>query len=147
MDCEPVPANKALHRSHDCSAYQSLREESTMNTCSSNRPARHLNLVASVLMIVSTSAAFAAAPPAATNQAAPSKEVREKMASLHEQMAACLRSDKPISECRSQMMKSCQETMGDQGCPMMGHAPMGSGTGKRHHMTPHAAKSPEDHNT
>jgi len=118
-----------------------------MNTCSANRPARHLNLIASVLMIVSANAAFAAAPPAATNQAAPTKEMREKMASLHEQMAACLRSDKPISDCRSQMMKSCQEMMGDQGCPMMEHGTMGSGTGKRHHMTPHAAKSPEDHAT
>jgi hypothetical protein len=72
--------------------------------------------------------------------------MREKMASLHEQLAACLRSDKPISDCHSQMMKSCQETMGDQGCRMMGHGMMGSGAGKRNHMTPDGAKSPEDHN-
>jgi hypothetical protein len=114
-----------------------------MNTRSSNRSARHI--IASVLLIMSTSAAFAADPPA-TSPPAPSKEMREKMASVHEQMATCLRSDKPISECHSQMMKSCQETMGHEGCPMMGHGMMGSGAGKRNQMTPHGAKSPEDHN-
>ncbi len=85
-----------------------------MNTRALNRCARHV--IASVLVIMSASAAFAADPPA-TSQPAPSKEMREKMASLHEQMAACLRSDKPISDCHSQMMKNCRETLGDQGCP------------------------------
>ena len=45
---------------------------------------------------------------------------RSKMADLHEKMAACLRSTRPISECHDEMMKSCQETMGTGGCPMMG---------------------------
>jgi hypothetical protein len=108
-----------------------------MNTRYSNRRARHM--IASLLMIMSASAALAADPPT-TNPPAPSKEMREKMAGLHEQMATCLRSDKPISECRSQMMKSCQEMMGDQGCPMMGHGMMGNGPGQRNHMTPHDSK-------
>jgi hypothetical protein len=49
-----------------------------------------------------------------------SQEMRAKMATLHEQMATCLRSEKPLSECRSEMMKGCQERLGDRGCPMMG---------------------------
>jgi len=50
----------------------------------------------------------------------PSKEIRAKMATLHEQMAACLRSDKSFGDCRSEMMKGCQQLMGERGCPMMG---------------------------
>lgn len=61
--------------------------------------------------------ALAAEPPSAT-PAAPSKESREKMAMFHEQLAACLRSDKPIAECHEQAMKHHHE-MGDEGCPMM----------------------------
>jgi hypothetical protein len=41
----------------------------------------------------------------------PSKDTREKMATLHEQMAACLRSDKSISECRDEMRKNYQATL------------------------------------
>jgi len=51
-------------------------------------------LIVGVLAIVGASATLAADSPAA--QSPPSKEMREKMATLHEQMAACLRSDKPI---------------------------------------------------
>jgi hypothetical protein len=68
----------------------------------------------------------APAAPATKAAPAPSKETREKMAVLHEQMAACLRSDKSLSECHAQMMKSCHESLGANGCPMgMGH--MGHG--------------------
>ena len=69
-------------------------------------------------MIIGWGTASAAEPPAAPPE--PSKETRAKMASAHERMAACLRSDKAIAECRSEMMKSCREIMGEQGCPMMG---------------------------
>ncbi len=55
-----------------------------------------------------------------------SKEQRQKMADVHQKMAECLRSDKPVGECRSEMMKQCRETMGPTGCPMMGHH-MGEG--------------------
>lgn len=105
-----------------------------MNTRSSKR--RAANVIASVLLIMGASAALAADPPPA-DHAAPSKEMREKMATVHEQMAACLRSDKPVADCRSQMMKSCEDTMGEKGCPMMGH-------GKRNHMIPHAARDHQD---
>jgi hypothetical protein len=51
---------------------------------------------------------------------------RQKMADAHENMAACLRSDRPASECHDDLMKACQQTMGASTCPMMG----GMGPGK-----------------
>ncbi len=46
----------------------------------------------------------------------PSKEDRAKIADMHEKMADCLRSDKSMKDCRSEMQASCKE-MGDA-CPM-----------------------------
>lgn len=46
-------------------------------------------------------------------------EQRQTMAASHEQMATCLRSEKTMDECRTDMMKSCESTMGKDGCPMM----------------------------
>lgn len=63
----------------------------------------------------------------------PTKEVREKMAAAHEKMAACLRTETPFAECRTQMQKQCQQTMGEQGCSMM----MGRGMGMMHESTRH----------
>lgn len=48
-------------------------------------------------------------------------EQRGKMADLHEKMASCLRSDKPIKDCFKEMKQGCKDTMGKGGCPMMGH--------------------------
>jgi hypothetical protein len=75
-----------------------------------------LALIASMLI----SAASLAADTAPAGPPEPSKEMRAKMATLHEQMAACLRSDKSFSDCRREMMKDCQQLMGEHGCPMMG---------------------------
>lgn len=58
--------------------------------------------------------------PAKKGSMEPTPEQREKMAAVHEKMVTCLRSSKPMSECRQEMMKSCEETMGKEGCPMMG---------------------------
>src|SRR5450759_4890233 len=72
------------------------------------------SVIASVVMscvAIAESGAPAAAPE-------PTKEMRAKMATLHEQMAACLRSDKSFSDCHSE--KGCQQLMGERGCPMMG---------------------------
>ena len=54
-----------------------------------------------------------------------SAEQRSKMAEAHEKMAACLRTDRPLSECHDEMMKSCEAAMGAGNCPMMG--------GMKHH--------------
>lgn len=63
---------------------------------------------------------FAAEPPPPAAEAAPSREMREKMAAAHESMAACLRSEKSFADCRNEMQRSCQQMHGGQGCPMMG---------------------------
>ena len=76
------------------------------------------NLIAS-MMIAGATAVFAADEPPAP-PSAPSKETREQMAAVHEEMAACLRSDKAFAACRDEMQKSCREMMGEQACPMMG---------------------------
>lgn len=75
---------------------------------------------------LAAAAAFAADAPPASTGAMPSKEMREKMAVVHEQMAACLRSDKPIADCRTEAMQKCHQAMGQQGCQGMG---MGHGMG------------------
>lgn len=63
-------------------------------------------------------------------------EQRVKMANAHEKMAACLRSDRPLADCRSEMMKTCHGLMGKAGCPMMGG--MGGGMMRQggRHMGP-----------
>lgn len=45
------------------------------------------------------------------------KEQRETMAKNHETMATCLRSDKAVTDCHDEMMKSCKES---DSCPMKG---------------------------
>ena len=64
-------------------------------------------------LIFAASTAFAA-------ETKVSKEDRQKMAEMHTKMAACLGSDKPMGDCQGEMMKSCKDTMGKAGCPMMG---------------------------
>jgi hypothetical protein len=84
--------------------------------------------VAALLMLAGAAGVSRADPPAGTAATPPSvptppalsKETREKMATLHEEMAACLRSDKPLGACRNEMVKRCQDLMGGKGCPMMG---------------------------
>jgi hypothetical protein len=52
--------------------------------------------------------------------AEPTPEMRTKMAGMHQMMADCLKSDKPISECKQQMMKDCPMMKENGRCPMMG---------------------------
>jgi hypothetical protein len=59
----------------------------------------------------------------------PSAESRAHMATMHEQMASCLRSDKPMADCRAEMMKACQAMSPNEGCQM-------SGRGKGMHAGP-----------
>ena len=101
---------------------------------------RPLDLIASLLLIAGTSVVLGAEPPAPAH-GAPSKEMREKMATIHEQMAACLRSDKPIADCHAQAMEHCRTMMGKEGCPMMGMGHPDS----RKRMMPHAAPESDTH--
>ncbi len=92
-----------------------------------------------------TSAAFAA-EPAKGPPADPTPEARQQMATVHQKMADCLRSERPFAECRSEMMKSCKDMMGASGCPMMGSGPGGMGPGMMGHgMTgpPETAPTPK----
>ena len=75
-----------------------------------------------------------AAEPEKTAPPAPSAEQRQKMAEVHQHMADCLKSDRPMSECRSEMMKSCHGMMGEGACPMMGMGQGGMGPGMGHGM-------------
>jgi hypothetical protein len=64
-------------------------------------------------------------------------------------MADCLKSDRPIAECRTDMMKDCRGMMGEKGCPMMESAGGGMGPGMmgpgmhRHGMMPGAPSKEE----
>ncbi|MDE2304359.1 MAG: hypothetical protein KGL34_02280 [Gammaproteobacteria bacterium] len=87
------------------------------------------------LMLGAAATVLAAPPPAAPNH-----EMREKMAQIHEQMAACLRSDRSFEDCRSEMRKSCRASLGYGGCRMMqGRMPMG---GRRMMGPPPAPPAP-----
>lgn len=70
------------------------------------------------LLLCGAITALAQEPPSPSPAA--SKEMRERMAAMHEKMAACLRSDRALSECRQEMHQTCSSMMGEQGCPMMG---------------------------
>lgn len=98
-----------------------------MNT--SRTSSRWAGLAVAAMMIAGAGSASAAEEPPAAQT--PSKEMREKMAVVHEKMSACLRSEKPFADCRSEMQQNCQTMMGQQGCPMMG---MGTGMGMRGRM-------------
>ena len=88
--------------------------------------------IAALLLLSGVATTSADTPP--PQQPALSRETREKMAALHEQMAACLRSDKPFAECHSMLIASCHEQLGSDGCPLM--MGMGHGTDGRHRMQP-----------
>jgi hypothetical protein len=55
-------------------------------------------------------------------------EQRQGMATAHDKMAACMRSDKEMSECHKEMKESCMDVMGKDGCWMM------KDMDKMHHM-------------
>ncbi len=77
---------------------------------------------AATALLGSFALAFAAdAPPPPKPAAekmehmAPTKEMREKMASLHEHMAACLRSAKSVDDCHHEMMEAHEKMEGAMG--------------------------------
>ncbi|MFI5315474.1 MAG: hypothetical protein ACHQ6T_07225 [Myxococcota bacterium] len=80
------------------------------------------------LALLAASSVFAAEPETGS-ASAPSPELRQQMAAVHQKMADCLRSTRPIADCRAEMVSSCQQLMGDSGCPMMGSGSGGMGPG------------------
>jgi len=87
-----------------------------------SRPTKPVRAIAAMALLFAVACAFAAAP-----SAEPSKEAREKMAVLHDQMAQCLRSEKSFAQCHDQMLERCRQ-LGPQSCPMMGAMGMHGGT-------------------
>lgn len=79
---------------------------------------RWVQLTIATMLLAGAGAALAADEPPATQT--PSKEMRDKMAEVHDKMATCLRSEKAFVDCRAEMQQSCKTMMGEQGCPMMG---------------------------
>ena len=85
-----------------------------------------------IALLMCAAAALANSALAAEAKKAPeiTSEQRQKMAGIHDKMASCLRSERPVSECHEEMKKGCGDTMGKDGCPMMGGK---MGHGKHHH--------------
>jgi hypothetical protein len=81
-----------------------------------NRTDRFLAPVVAIALLFAP-AAFAADPAKAPTPA-PTAEQREQMAAAHQKMAECLRSDRPTSDCRADMMKNAHGMKGDMGCSM-----------------------------
>jgi hypothetical protein len=76
-----------------------------------SRTSRWCALIAAfALALASPSLAAEPEKPAAP---APSAEQRQKMAEAHQRMADCLKSDRPMSECKGEMMKSCEGMHGE----------------------------------
>ena len=82
---------------------------------------------------------------------APTPEMRKKMVEMHQMMADCLKSDKPIKECKQEMMKHCPMMKETGHCPMMGemdkmmggHGGMGKGP-KAEKGQDHEAHHPQE---
>ena len=56
----------------------------------------------------------------------PTTEQRQKVAEVYQKIAECLRSTRPMAECRSEMATACH-TIGVGVCPGMGRGSMGPG--------------------
>jgi hypothetical protein len=80
-----------------------------------------MRIVAGVICVLGLSGTGAQAQGTMPPQGAEmTLEQRRQMADAHEKMAACLRSERPLADCREELMKSCQQAMGTSTCPMMG---------------------------
>jgi len=91
---------------------------------------QRMKILSGVVVALAYIGGATAAEPTKADCPAPSKEAREKMAVRHEEMAACLRSDKPLAECHADLMKDHSQMMEQMGCP-----------GRKMH--PHGNKPPQ----
>ena len=99
-------------------------------------------IVAAALALASPTAAMAGDPPKG-GPSDPSPEARRQMAAVHKKMAACLESERPIAECRTEMAKTCRTMMGETGCPMMDSMGGGMGPGMMGGHGPHGGVAPK----
>jgi hypothetical protein len=106
-------------------------------------PMKLFTITMTLLFAVSTNFAFAANKSKSkgmTPMAEMTTEQRQEMATAHEKMATCLRSDKSMEDCKKDMMQTCHTMMGKGGCPMMGKMQGMMGKGMMHDQE----KMPED---
>ncbi len=68
-------------------------------------------------------AARAAEPMPPPMRQGPPPELRAAMADNHDQMAACLRTTRPVSECRQEMLQRAQQAGGGRGGAARAKAP------------------------
>lgn len=80
--------------------------------------------IAALLTLVACASIAAEEPSQDKRPAPPTKQERERLATLHEHMATCLRSDKTLRECHESARKECEDTLGDR-CRDMMRAMMG----------------------
>jgi hypothetical protein len=81
---------------------------------------KNLGTTIIMLVILSCNTSFGAGKNKTKNKTIlVSLEQRQSMASNHDKMASCLRSDKSVEICHNEMMKSCQEMMGKNSCSGM----------------------------
>lgn len=79
-------------------------------------------LSAIVTLVLVATSSFAQTPktaPLTSAQRQAMIEQHAKIAELHTQMAACLKSDKAPADCRTEMIATCSNSLGDR-CPMLG---------------------------
>ena len=92
-----------------------------------NRRPSHWTVTLALLAL-----AFAAPTWAAdakkTSPPEPTAEQRQKMAEVYQKMADCVRSTRPMTECRSEMVAACH-SIGGGVCPGMGRGRGGMGPG------------------
>lgn len=72
-----------------------------------------------IFLLLTSTTLFAA--PKHSNKMMPmdmTPEQRVNMATVHEHMATCLKSDKTMEACHSEMKTDCKSMMGDEGCYM-----------------------------
>jgi precorrin-2 methylase len=91
-----------------------------------------------LLALTATAGVALSAEPEHMDHPAVTREMRAKMAAVHEQMAACLKSDRPIMECHEEMMKHHDESMMHHEAGEHGDMDMHDCMHKPHHD--HAAK-------
>lgn len=90
-----------------------------------------------LLALAGTAGVTLAGEPEHMDRPAVTQEMRAKMAATHEQMAACLKSDRPITECHAEMMKQHDE--------FMMHHEAGEHEGMDMHDCMHRAHHDHDH--
>jgi hypothetical protein len=83
-------------------------------------------IVALALLVLASAWPTWAADAKRTPPPEPTTEQRQKMAEAYQKMAECLRSNRPMAECRSEMAGACH-TMGPGICPGMGRGGMSPG--------------------